>query len=200
MLEIKRSYDAYCHQRFTIKTSDGSFRIFYGQDLSLYWSPIIPEFDDIEDEYKYIITKDDNKVYHIFDELYESIISGLPFKFFKYDNAENYIPYNDNGLVKNNVIEWHSDDYSYDAASAFMIEKDFENEKFLITFKKSKLITDDISPFFTFAVKVSTGECRYDPYNATFIDMYGKLSEYCENRGKTFSNKPWYKKGKVRKR
>lgn len=200
MLELKKSYNVNCCEKFTIKTEEGSFKIFYDEDLSLYWSPSIPEGSDIKDVYKFTITNENRKVYNIFNELYDSVTSKRPFKYFQYDNAENYVSYDDNQLVKNDVIEWHSDDFVYDAASCLRIEKDNDNNEFIITFNKSKLVYDDISPFSTFAVKISTGESRYDPYNATFIKMYRNLCNYCDNRGYTFSNKPWYKKRRVRKR
>ena len=198
MLELKRNYNEYCHEKFTIKTDEGSFKIYYDSDLCLYWSPNIPELEDIKDVYRYTITHENRRVYEIFNELYDSVSSKQPFKHFKYDEPEKYIPYDDNNLVKDNVVEWHSDDFAYDAASVVKIEKDNETDNYIITFNKSKIVSDDISPFSTCAVKIGTGACRYDPYNATFIDMYRKLSDYCANRGYTFSKTPWYKK--VRKR
>ena len=127
------------------------------------------------------------------------IITKTPFKYFKTDEPEKYIQFNDNNLVKDNVIEWHSDDIAYDAASYVQIEKDFENNKFMITFNKSKVLCDDLSPFSTFTVMFSTGECRYAPYNATFIDMHKKLAEYCDRRGHTFSKRSKFNKKRVRK-
>lgn len=187
MLELKRMYDSNCRERFIIKTDEGPFKIYYGADLCLYWS-CNPSDDEMNDCYKYTITKDNTNVYNIIDELYDSVISKRPFKHFNVDDSEKYYAYDDNNLVKNGAIEWHSDDFSYDAASVLKIEKDLETKNFIISFHKSKIVSDDISPFCTYAVKISTGASRYDPYNATFINMYQQLCNYCEQRGYVFSN------------
>ena len=200
MLELKRERDSYCREKFTIKTSEGLFKIYYDPDLSLCWSPSIPDSCVMDNEYSYTITKENMGVYRAFSALYDSIITRRPFKNFKYDGDEKYVSYDDNNLVIDNTIQWHSDDFAYDAASVVKIDKDLENDNFIVTFKKSKVVCDNISPFSTFMVRFNTIESRYDPYNATFINMYDRIKEYCDNRKDTFSKKSWYKKKRVRTR
>ena len=200
MLELKRYYDANNNERFTIKTGEGLFKIHYGSDLCLYWSCGISNDDSVNEQYKYTITDENKAVYRIFDELYDSVVSKMPFKHFKTDECEKYFQYNDNDLFKDGIIEWHSDDMEYNAASFVQIEKDFENKCFIVTFNKSKVLCDDISPFSTFTVMFSPCECRYDPYNATFMEMYRKLGEYCNKRGYTFSKQSRLNKRRVRSR
>lgn len=196
MLELKRSYDSNSKERFVIKTDEGPFKIYYGSDLCLYWSCSSSD-DDMEDFYQYSITKDNKHVYNIFDDLYDSVISKKPFKHIVSDDSEKYYSYSDNGLIKDNSIEWHSDDFSYDASSVLKIEKNEETGDYIVTFYKSKIVSDGIGPFCTYTVKISTGASRYDPYNATFINMYQQLCNYCEQRGNVFSNRK-NKRGKVR--
>ncbi len=198
MLELKRDYDINNNERFVIKTEEGNFKIYYGSDLCLYWSCSIPNGEEIKDKYTYTITDDNKRVYRIFSELYDAVTSKMPFKHFKTDEPEKYVQYSDNSLVKDGVIEWHSDDILYDAASYVQIEKNSEDNEFIITFNKSKMLYDDLSAFSTFTVMFGTGECRYAPYNATFIDMHKKLSEYCDRRGYTFSRKSQKNKKRVR--
>ena len=181
MLELKRSNNGSGFDKFKIKTDEGSFKIYLDSDLCLYWCCNIPN-DDIKDTYKYTITKDNARVYS------------------KYDDDRKYLYYDDNNLVKDSVIEWHSDDFTYDAASVLKIDKDVETDNLEITFNKSKVVCDDISPFSTFSVKISTGESRYDPYNATFVNMYEHLINYCNRRGYTFSRNSSNKKKRVRRR
>ena len=194
MLELKKSYDANCREKFLFDTEEGSFIIYYGDDLSLYWSCTLN--DDMQNCYKYTVTKDNESIYKIFDELYDSVVSKRPFKHFNSDEPEKYYAYDDNGLIENNAIEWHSDAFNYDAASVLKIEKDNETENLVVTFKKSKVVADEIGSFSTYSVKISTGLSRYDPYNASFIDMYNKLSNYCEKFCYSFGSNN--KKRKVR--
>ena len=198
MLELKRTYDSNGKEKFIIKTDEGTFKIFYGADLCLYWSCNIINQQETDNKYTYTITDENKYVYRIFNELYDSVVSKTPFKHFKSDQPEKFIQYNDNNLVKDDLIEWHSDDILYDAASYVQIEKDAENNRFVITFNKSKVLCDDVSPFSTFTVMFSVGECRYAPYNAAFIDMHRKLAEYCDRRGYTFSKASGFKKKRVR--
>ena len=186
MIELKRGYDSNCKEKFIIKTDEGPFKIYYGSDLCLYWS--CSASDDMKDFYQFTITNENRHVYDIFAELYDSVVSKMPFKHFCTDEPQKYYSYNDNNLVKDNAIEWHSDDFSYDAASVLKIEKNSETDNFIVSFYKSKLSFDDIGAFSTNSVKIGTGESRYSPYNATFIDMYKKMCNYCEQRGHTFSN------------
>ena len=200
MLELKRSNDGSGFDKFKIKTDEGSFKIYLDSDLCLYWCCNIPYGEDIKDTYKYTITKDNTRVYSIFEQLYDSVVTKRPFKYFKYDDDRKYLYYDDNNLVKDSAIEWHSDDFTYDAASVLMIDKDIETDNLEITFNKSKVVYDDISPFSTFSVKISTGESRYDPYNATFVNMYEHLINYCNRRGYTFSRNSSNRKKRVKRR
>ena len=200
MVELKRAHDPNGYERFIIKTEEGTFKIYYGSDLCLYWSCTIPSDEDINNQYKYTITNENKKIYNIFNDLYDSVVTRTPFKHFRCGDNDKYYLYNDHGLVKGDVIEWHSDDTVYDASSFVQIEKDTENDNFIVTFNKSKVLCDDISPFSTFTVMFGTGECRYAPYNATFIEMYRKLGEYCEKRGNRFSKGSSLRKKRVRKR
>lgn len=194
MLEIKQGYNDYCHKIFTIKTQEGSFKMYLDENLSLYLSPNT-DIGDIADEYYYTITKENDMVYNVFDELYDSIISNKPYKYMDCYDLNDY-EY-ENILIEDGKIKWRSDDFSYDTASILNIEKD-DSDNIIVTFNKSKLVCDDVSPFFTLAVRVSNGFSRYYPYNLTFMEMYRKLDECCEKKEKVSSKSPWYKKVKVR--
>ena len=61
-----------------------------------------------------------------------------------------------------------------DIASRLVIEK--ENEKFKITFIKSKKDYEGL--FRTYAVRFRNSGSRYKPFNASFMYMYNSLKEY----------------------
>lgn len=81
--------------------------------------------------------------------------------------------YNEYSLLKNGIIDWHSDDFFYDIASRVMIEK--ENDSYKVTFCKSK---DQDLIFNSFSVRFSNSGSRYKDFNALFMQMYHKLGEY----------------------
>lgn len=102
-----------------------------------------------------------------------------PFKHLKYDFKNKDLVFrhgcNSKSLVKDGVIEWHSDDFVYGVGSVLYIEKN--GNDFLITFKKSAATFDRIEPFTSFTVSFSDNS-RYSPYNITFMDMFNKLRDY----------------------
>ena len=176
MIKVKKSYTDYCYECFYIKTEEGTFKIYRDYNLNLCWSPVID--DEISNDYfEYTITKDNKYVYKLFDELYCSIIEKKPFKYCRYDAEDSVFDEIDCELVQDGVIEWHSDCFEYDAASILKIDKN-SNDDYVIAFKKSKIVSDDVSPFSTFAVCINSGISRYNPYNDTFIDMYNKFKGY----------------------
>ena len=194
MLEIKKGYNDYCYKMYTIKTQEGSFKMYIDENLSLYLSPNT-DMNEIADEYYYTITNENEMLYNVFNELYDSIVSNKPYKYMD-DCVLNEYEY-ENTLFDNGEIKWHSDDFSYESASILGIRKD-EHENFVVSFNKSKLVCDDISPFITLAVRISNGFSRYYPYNSTFMDMYNKLDDCCNKREESFKKEPWYKKVKIR--
>lgn len=196
MLEIKKSYNDYCYKMFTIKTREGSFKMYLDENRSLYLSPNT-NMDEIADEYYYTITKENKKVYDVFNELYDSVISNKPYKYMEDCRLDDFEYEND--LAIDGEIKWHSDDFSYEAASVLGIKKDDE-DNFIVTFNKSKLVCDDVSAFFTHAVRISNGFSRYYPYNLTFMEMYNKLDDCIVKKEDSSNKDPWYKKVKVRTR
>ena len=188
MVDIKRYNSSVC-EVFSITNNSGNLKLFTFYDNDLRFT-----CDDLENfTYSIEICPDDSYFYTLVDEVYDAVSNRQPFKYLKCDFDDNDLVFsgtvsNSKSLFKNGVIEWHSDDFSYDAASVLKIEKNSETDNFIVSFYKSKLSFDDIGAFSTNSVKIGTGESRYSPYNAAFIDMYKKMCNYCEQRGHTFSN------------
>ena len=152
------------YNKYEIVTDNGSFCIYCGQDLNLYWVPCLEKEDLSKNSYEYVITEDDVFLCKVFDELYNCAVNK------KDTSLEEY------ALVKDGVIEWHSDDFSYDAGSILSIEKD-ENANYHVTFTRSKNTADDISMFYTYAVQMNWANSRYGVYAESFVDMYGDLKK-----------------------
>ena len=180
-------------------TEEGTFKIFNDYDLNLYWAPSVSDDDLNKKSLSFTVTNEDKYVYRLFSELYDSFVNFQPFKYSRYNRDEDVVDKLEYPIVKNSNIDWHSDGFSYDAASILNINKD-EKNNYVVTFNKSKMVSDNISNFETFAVQFSSGISRYDPYNVTFIEMYNQLRDY-----DLFPNNVYYKFGirgkrKVRKR
>lgn len=162
MVEIINSKNSYHYDVFEIKTNKGSFEISLHGDKDLYWRYIY-KGSALDSKAAYIleINKENYFLYQLFDDLYNSIVNND-----RYDNSN---------LVKNNIINWHSDDLSYETASCLLIAK--QNEIFKLGFIKSKKSFENGIPM-TFSVKISNKFSRYNPYNVAFMNFYNNLKEY----------------------
>ena len=161
-----------------IKTDDGAFSISYGGNLDLYWIyHSNKSFLETPNENTITITKENYYLYTCFTELFEAIKNDTPNSnsSWEYDKDNKVPEYNSSkkiGLLINNSICWHSDDFAYDEASSVTIQK--EEDEFKVTFKKSS----NKEYFQTFSVRFRNSGSRYSPFNATFMHMYNKLKEY----------------------
>lgn len=181
MQEIESRQNERGYYRFSIKTDEGTIFVSFENNLDLYMScehegnmleaPLVKNFT---------ITKENYEIYQIFDNLYHRVTTGFPHDgideedkdiFFRWLLSEN----NPEALVKDGIICWHSDDYYYENASVVCIEK--VGDKFVITFKKSKLAYDD-GLLMTYAVRIRNSGSRYNPFNCAFMQMYQELKGY----------------------
>lgn len=162
MVEIIKSKNSYKYDVFEIKTNKGSFEISLHGDKDLYWRYVYNgSVFDSKHAYVLEINKENYFLYQLFDDLYNSIVNNK-----NYDNSK---------LVKNNIIDWHSDDLSYKTSSCLLIEK--QNEIFRLGFIKSKKSFENGIPM-TFSVKIANKYSRYNPYNVPFMNFYNELKEY----------------------
>ena len=95
--------------------------------------------------------------------------------------------------MKNEAVEWHSDDLPYDVASNFVIEK--LDDCYRVTFNKSKN-----NNFPTYSVRISNSGSRYEHFNVVFMRMYQKLCEYNPDCHQIHMEEYLYNKRKVRKK
>jgi len=186
VVEINK-YKVNNYDCFDICTDDGIFQIWFCGNLDLYFSYVydgnkltVPAVKD------FYITKENYFLYSLFEELYNDVKDYNIFDIDMFDSEEDWLKrkkdfiendrYNPRKLFKDNKIEWHCDDFDYDEAGSFVIEK--LDDCYKITFNKCK---DDGSMFAMLAstsVRIRNSGSRYGFFNVIFMRMYNKLRSY----------------------
>lgn len=191
MLDVVKKKDLDNTYVVFIKADEGDFVFTFCGNLDLYFSYF---GKDLRKEDKHSFTLDINNyfLYKCFDDLYNAIVSEKPF-FGHSDNIYRHELYFF-PLLKNGVIEWHSDDGSYDEGAVLFIER--KNDSYKITIKEG-MITDIGQR--TASVRFRNSGSLYDPYNWTFMSLYNQLCKHnFENEQVTIEE--YINKIKVRKR
>ena len=178
MVEIIKNKNSYEYDVFEIKTDNGSFEVSLQGNGDLYWRYIYKgSVLDSKTAYTLEINKENYFLYQLFDELYNSVVNQ--------EKAQS------NELVKDNIINWHSDDFSYENASCLLIAK--QNETFKLGFIKSRKSFENSVPM-TFSVRISNNGSRYAPYNIPFMNFYNQLKEYDKDYNQIYIEEYLYKK------
>lgn len=190
MIQIEKRKNAHGYDVVIIKTEEGAFEISFQNNLDLYWRYI--HKGDIRDNpstHEFTITKENYFIYELFDDLYNTIKAGKIYYDLNSDDnlyldeddlyfnsviSEQKINNYDN-LFKDGVIDWHSDDFTYETGSRLLIKPDGETYK--VIFEKSKE-DYDTAMFMTFSVRIRNSGSTYDPCNIVFMNMYNKLKQY----------------------
>ena len=175
MLEIKCNKSGHGYDYFDMSTDEGIFRISFENNLDSYWSfkPNV-NFLDSEESYEINITKGNYFLYQLFEELYDSIKTGI---------IQTGRTYNDDGIIKlekeeikrlfvDDSIYFLSDDFADEEASSFRITKEKDIYKIVFSKSHSKIY------FNTFAVRIRNSGCRYGFFYIPFKNLYNKLVEY----------------------
>lgn len=178
MLEIKKYQTAHNYDAFIITTDEGKFEISFQPNLDLYWR-YIPEtkITECSDTNEFYITKENYYFYTLLENLYKSIKN---INFFPEEKLNKVDLINQSNLLKNEFIEWYSDDFALiENASCLVIKS--EEETFKIIFKKSKKEVESGIHFQTFSIRISNSGSRYNPFNWNFMKMYEELKKYNPN-------------------
>lgn len=177
MLELKKKTNESGYNNYYITTEQGTFRISFEDNLDLYWTYLYSgNISLCKPTHEFIITKENFFLYQVFDDLFTAIKKEQPYSNYPYDDElkkeKVYTKYNPNKLYNKGKIKWYSDDEFSDIPSSITIEK--KEDYFSIIFEKSK----DNGLFITFSIRFRNRSSRYEPYNASFMNMYNKLSDY----------------------
>ncbi len=150
-----------------LQNSSGIFSFVFAGNLDLYISYYGTEESD---RHSIEIDKDNMFLYKCFDELYNSISNEKPFADTNFLFEHEYFPF---PLLKNGIIEWHSDDGLYDEAAIFYLEK--LDNSYKLTIKEGLISDINIR---TNSVRFRNSGSVYEPYNCTFMNLYNKLCNH----------------------
>ena len=150
---------------FKINVSEGAFYIIFAGNLELYWyyKADLEQLCNLEAK-NFFITKENYFLYMLIDNLYENIKNNDQLKELDLSNSHK--------LFNDDIIDWHSDDYTYEESARLIIEK--LKESYKIKFKKGR--TDVLD--YTFSIRMCNNGSRYTEFCRLFMKMYHDLIEY----------------------
>ena len=151
--------------------------ISYMGNLDLYWTI---HSENVSEDSEFIITKENYKVYELFDLLFYDIkniniwgMEDLDKDMYWLNNRSYYNElYNDN----TNTITWYSDETSYKVANILKITKD--DESFKIRFYTQQYIDGydkDFHSLHHIPIRFRNSGSRYEPFNVAFMNMYNNM-------------------------
>jgi len=186
--------------------------ISFQGNLDLYFS--FCSLNENDDDFTFLIGKDNYQVWEIFDRLYKEIINCKVFEFTNEDverivnwaelfdedyhknlkdKEEQFQEMNNNlknseaykKLVNDGVITWRSDDYFYDIAPFFKIEK--LGTSYLISFgvpevkrelnSEERMMINDWRFLKSTRVRLRNSGSSYDPFNMLFMKAFNALMD-----------------------
>lgn len=183
MLEIRKSWDEHTKTYIINLLNDHQIiNIYFGGNLDLYWSYYDNEpfnFDSINSEKSFEVTKENYFLYSLFDQLYADIKNCNIYP----DNQDDFlIEFNEEHerikrksaeydmLFNKGTIKWLSDESPEEDANSFTITK--FDDSFTVTFMQK------YNMFTHYAVRISNSGSRYNPFNILFMMMFNELQKY----------------------
>lgn len=178
------------------------FQIFYMGNGDLYWKFYDKETRQSSGTFE--ITKENIKIYSLFDELYNSIKDGNVFKEsdsdFMFDDFFDSCEDEDNNLkdtyaykklVHGDVITWGCDDFPHEDLTNYVnIYKKDDSYKIEFVINNTEYV----------GIRFSNSGSFYKPFNCSFMDMYNELCEYDIDDRQIHIEEYLYEKNKVLKR
>ena len=192
-----------------LSEADKIMRISFGGNLDLYWTLQKNERgylaqDEIISE-EFVITKENYRVYELFEDLYNDIENinifyedEIPAHIKDPVEIKNYIDetneykaetrewchihnwahYNDMFNPEEKTITWYSDETNPKVSNLVQIKK--EEESFRLTFRTQCYTggyDEDSHLFGLIPIRFRNSGSRYDPFNVIFMRMYNNLKE-----------------------
>ncbi|MBQ9297702.1 MAG: hypothetical protein IJ223_01475 [Clostridia bacterium] len=140
-----------------LKKDNKELNIFYGGNLDIYFE--MTDTENFESETIEYIVKNEEKTWIYFNRLISEIINS------------NDID-SKNELVKNNTINWYSDETYKEAANILSIKK--EKEGIRLVFHKN---SDYESYSLGIPIRIRNVGSRYKPFNMSFMKLYNEFQE-----------------------
>lgn len=154
-----------------INTDNGEFVISYGGNLDIYLSPIRNNYQTLETEYR--ITKENYYLFETFNTLYERLIN---YQFLSIEDPEDremekrMDQNREHPLIKNNIVNWYSDEDMIEEASLLQIFKKDEDTIKLVFYQSNR------KDYNTYSIRIRNHGSRYAPANHVFMKLYNKLT------------------------
>lgn len=191
---VKKVTNEYNSYDIILIDGNKQLKIYFMGNLDLYWS--IYDYDkDIDDKVlEFMITKDNYRIYELFDILFNRVknceVSRFDYTEMRFcnnieelkerierikwfnDSIRRQEEYNPNKLFKNNMIEWHCDDASYEDAHVLKIMKNNE-DSYLI-----RIQLNEKEQFNRHSIRFRNDRSGHNPFNVLFMDMFNKLQDY----------------------
>lgn len=184
------------------------FSIAFGGNLDLYWTlKVEKEYKDYNEMIKevydtFTVTKEDIPLYFLLKTLIDDIKSSkvyTPSPKYTLNEAEEVVmlpptheeilrtnEYNEElkeresykRILKDDAIEWHSDEEPYEIADVLRITE--HDEVIVLEFYRPELTGDKYGMRFpgTVTIRFRNSGSYYHPFNFIFMRMYNKLQEF----------------------
>ena len=168
MIKVNKYNNEFGNQIELVFPDKKRLDLIYAGNLDLY---IIHNTNTSNNIFNFQITEDDYDLYNIFNTLYTSIIEYKPYgdeidEVFKYNEKFKQYP-----LVKNNEINFYSDDDPEEIATLLKITK--ENDIINLQLKYGTHMEGVIST----GVRIRTSGSRYDSFFIPFMQMYNEINK-----------------------
>lgn len=172
---------------------DKYLMIHFAGNLDLYWT--LYEKNREHNISEVLITKENYRIYELFDELFNRIKNCEVYKcdqkhelerccqladynerieFFKRVREQliEAREYDEQSLFKNGIVEWHCDDAPYDESHVLkIIKKDQDSYLVRFEFNEKERISRN-------SVRFRNRNSTHHPYNIIFMEIFHKLQSY----------------------
>jgi len=191
-MTVSKSKNEYNMYDILIEDGTKKLNIYFCGNLDLYWS--LYDIAGFQDPCEMIITKENYRIYELFLTLYSDIQNCDVRKEYAdciercstleelREYKRSVIEYNgwlrvreessEQRLFKNGVVEWHSDDFAYEAAHVLKIIKR-DDDSFII-----RLESNEKEIYGRYSVRIRNSRSGHKPFNILFMEMYNRLQSY----------------------
>jgi hypothetical protein len=156
-----------------LRAEEGDFVFTFCGNLDLYFGYFGKDYRKKE-EHSFTVGEKDFFLYRCFGEVYDAIRNEKPYQNGKghYDFVleQKHLKIQ---LLKDGVVEWHSEEGDYNESAVLYIEKLAGAYKVTI---KEGMIND--SKVRTAYIRFRNKFSDYGPYNSVFMELYNKICEH----------------------
>lgn len=173
MIEVTKKKNLDGTNVIFLKADEGDFVFTFCGNSDLYFGYFGEDYRT-KGEHSFIVGENDFFLYRCFGEVYDAIRDEKPYKNAKGNSdfvlEQKHLKIQ---LLKNGVVEWHSEEGDYDEAAVLYIEKLAGAYKVTI---KEGMIND--SKARTAYIRFRNKFSDYGPYTSVIMELYNKICEH----------------------